>query len=151
MTDLCGHETASGDPCQLTASQSDGLCHHHTDSDAVADGGRPSKFDSCKDAILDAAQRGTTKEGCARAAGIAYETLRRWLEEKDEFSAAFKRARAKGEQELIEAVAEDDPRFVLERSYEYIKTEKVEQETTHKGDGFNVNINHHRREDMDDE
>lgn len=140
--ELCGYEdTTSGEPCQLTASQDDGLCHHHTQTDARADGGRKSKFTEDRVSnILDAAEAGTTIEGCARAAGIHHSTLYQWLDEKEEFSEAFQRARSKGERELLDKVADKDPKFVLERSYEYIKTEKreVEQETTVKGDGFTI-------------
>ena len=96
----------------------------------VSTDGRPSKFKDARESILEAARRGTTKEGCARAGGVTYETLRTWLDEKSEFFAAFKRARAEGESALVEATAEQNPKFVLERSYDYVKKQEIE----HSGD-----------------
>ena len=61
--------------------------------DDDAHGGRPSKLDDVRDDLLEAAERGTTKEGCARAAGIATSTLYDWLDQFPEFSEAFNRAR----------------------------------------------------------
>lgn len=114
-------------------------------------GGRPSKFEKAKGPILEAARNGTTKEGCARAGGVTYETLRTWLEEKDEFSVDFRRERAKAEQDLVEAAREEDPKWVLERSYDYIKTEKreVDAEHEHTGEGggpIEVTVNRERYE-----
>lgn len=102
--------------------------------DRESRGGRPSKFEKAKEHILDAARNGTTKEGCARAGGVTYETLRTWLEEKDEFSAKFRRERAKAEQDLVEDARDDDPKWVLERSYGYVKTERREIEGEHEHD-----------------
>ena len=136
--DTCGHPTEESEPCQLPASRSDGKCHLHTESGDRADAGRSSKFDDVHDDVLEAAGNGTTKEGCARAAGIHPSTLYDWLDQKPEFSEAFNRARARAEQQLVEAAAEEDPKWVLERSYGYVKTERheveadIDQTTTHE-------------------
>jgi transposase-like protein len=138
MTDdeICGAECADGTPCEHPA----GSCpvSSHT-GDSSGAGGRPSKFDEDRKAdILQAARNGTTVEGCARAAGIHHSTLYEWLDEYPEFSEAFERARAKGEQRLVEDVVDEDPKFILERSYDYVKTERreieadVDQTTTHE-------------------
>lgn len=130
--DICGAETASTDePCQHPAGSCPVSSHQDdvsgTDRDGA--GGRPSKFtDDRRDRIKEAARRGTTVEGCARAAGIHPSTLYDWLDEYPEFSEAFNRARAEGEQRLVEDVAVEDPKFILERSYDYVKTEKREVE-----------------------
>lgn len=109
-------------------------CHHHGDDDTPAAGGRPTKLTpDRREEILDAARIGTTMEGCARAAGIGVSTLYEWLSRGDdgeepyaEFSEAFKRARAKGEQRLVAQVHQSKPEFILERSYGYVKTERRE-------------------------
>lgn len=133
--DKCGAECVDGSTCQNPA----GSCpvDSHTDTNR----GRPSKYSEERvNDILSAAQRGTTIEGCARAAGIHHSTLYDWLDAKPEFSEAFNRARAKGEQRLVDAVEEKDPKFLLERSYEYHKTEKreVDLEGSLSGEGFTV-------------
>ena len=129
--DICGStDTNSGEPCQNAAghgTDSDiGPCHLHPAR------GRPSKFnEERREAILEAARRGTTVEGCARAAGIHHSTLYDWLDSFDDFSEAFNRARAEGEQRLVEEVAVEDPKFILERSFDWVKTQEVQ----HTGDG----------------
>lgn len=146
MTDgVCGAECVDGSECQHPA----GSCPVGSHSDARADGGGskpgpkgPNKFDEeHRGAILTAACRGTTVEGCARAAGIGTSTLYEWLDDFPEFSEAFRRARAEGEQELIEAAVADDPKWVLERSYDYVKTERRELEHSGEIDGFEFSIN----------
>lgn len=132
MTDdnICGAETASTDgPCQHPAGSCPVSSHSSdaTEGDGSGAGGRPSKFtEDRKDQLKKAARRGTTIEGCARAAGIHPSTLYDWLDKYPEFSEAFNRARAKGEQKLVEEVAIEDPKFILERSYDYVKTERRE-------------------------
>lgn len=129
--DICGAECADGTPCEHPAGSCPVSSHGDTtsDSDATDAGGRPSKFtEDRRDQIKQAARNGTTVEGCARAAGIGPSTLYEWLDEYPEFSEAFERARARGEQRLVEEVADDDPKFILERSYDYVKTEKREVE-----------------------
>ena len=103
--------------------------------------GRPKKLADKKDDIHEAAERGLTYEGIARVAGVGSSTLREWRNDYPEFEAELQEARARGEQKLIERVAEDKPEFILERSYDYIKTEKreidadVDQTTTHSLEG----------------
>ena len=133
--DICGStDTSSGEPCKRPAgwgTESEiGPCKDHE----VAKGGRPSKFnEDRKERILQAARNGTTKAGCARAGGINESTLYDWLNKYPDFSKSFKRARAEGEQQLIQD--EDvDPEFVLERSYGYTKSQEIE----HSGDGLTI-------------
>lgn len=129
--DICGStDTNSGEPCQRPAgwgTDSDiGPCKQHPSR------GRPSKFTpDRREAILKAARNGTTIEGCARAAGISHTCLYDWLDNYPEFSEAFNRARAEGEQRLVEDVTEEDPKFLLERSFDYTKKQEVE----HTGEG----------------
>ncbi len=91
--------------------------------DDEAHGGRPSMLDEYEDELLAAARKGLTYEGIARVAGVGVSTLHEWRDEHDQFSESLERARAKAERELIEDV---DAEFVLERSYGYVKTERLE-------------------------
>ena len=105
------------------------------EGDDEAHGGRPSKLEEYKDDILAAAEQGLTYEGIARVAGVGVSTLHEWRNQHDQFSESLERARARAERELIQEV---DPQFVLERSYDYVKTERreieadVDQTTTHE-------------------
>lgn len=93
------------------------------DGDDEAHGGRPSMLNEYEDELLAAAREGLTYEGIARVAGVGVSTLHEWREEHDQFSESLERARAKAERDLIEDV---DAEFVLERSYGYVKTERLE-------------------------
>jgi hypothetical protein len=55
------------------------------------------------------------------------------LNKYPDFSKTFKRARAEGEQRLIQD-ENVDPEFVLERSYGYTKSQEIE----HSGDGLTI-------------
>jgi hypothetical protein len=120
--DVCGAETADGEPCQNPATDGDScwLAEHGGNAD---DSGRPSKLEEYEDDILEAAEEGLTFEGIARVAGIGVSTLHEWRDEYPQFSESLNRARARAERDLIQEV---DPEFVLERSYDYVKTERRE-------------------------
>jgi AcrR family transcriptional regulator len=122
--DICGAETTSDKPCQNPAGE-DGSCWipSHNDPDAENPHGRPSKLEDRREDIMEAAERGLTLEGIARAAGVGVSTLREWRTKHDDFSAALKRARARAEVDLIEDASAE---FVLERSYDYTKSQEVE-------------------------
>lgn len=122
--DICGFENATnGEPCQHAPSKADGRCHIHTEVEGErAPGGRPRKYEDRREDILAGARSGMTIEGCARLGGVAKDTLYRWLREYDEFSDAFKRARAQGELQHIKNVDDNGSRFILERSFGYTKT-----------------------------
>lgn len=128
MTGTCGHPTNDDGECKNPAG-SNGRCwipSHNPESDADQPG-RNTKFtEERRHAIIDAAKNGLTQKGCARAAGIGESTLYEWLDAHPEFSERFRRARNQAEMELVEAVRHDDPKFILERSYDYTKTEKRE-------------------------
>lgn len=139
--DICGYEdTTTGQPCQHPA----GSCPVPSHSDTAPDGGnpqgRPSKFteDRAHNAI-DSARKGLSKAGCSRAAGVGKATLERWLDGRDEFRNAFRRARNEGEVALIEDGLHDPDtdgamaRFLLSTSFDYVKTEKREHATEDGG------------------
>jgi len=104
--------------------------------------GRPSKLKKYHDDIMDAAERGLTYEGIARVAGVGVSTLREWRDTDPKFDAQLEQRRAIGESRLVDRVVEEKPEFILERSYDYIKTERREVEGEHEhrveGDGFVV-------------
>lgn len=125
-TERCGYDL-DGQPCQLPASRDDGRCHHHTGiEEERARGGRPSQLEDVYDDVMDAAERGLTYEGIARVAGIGLSTLNDWRDKHDEFAQELEQKRAVGEMRLVDRVVEEKPEFILERSYDYIKTEKRE-------------------------
>ncbi len=150
MTDrICGStETSSGKPCQNPAGMGTereiGPCNRHLEVQ-----GRPSTFnDEAAREAIEAARWGTSISGCARAAGVPESTLRSWLDRSlefvtesgdvEDFSRAFRRARAKGEQVLIRGAllrgeTEDGQeidgqhaRFLLSTSFKYQKSERHE-------------------------
>jgi hypothetical protein len=134
---ICGADTTGEQPCQNPAGEN-GRCwipSHNPDSDDENPHGRPSQLDKYEEDILNAAKEGLTYEGIARVAGIGVSTLHEWRGENDDFSESLERARSKAERELIQDV---DAEFVLERSYDYVKTERreieadVDQTTTHE-------------------
>ena len=144
--DVCGHPTEGGDgpPCELPASKSDGRCHHHTETDERANGGREWTIDeSDHEDILTAAREGFSKAGCARAVGVDEKTLRRYVDAHDDFRRDFMRARHRGERTLLkgplveregeaESIDGQHARFLLSTSFDYQKTEKKELE--HSGE-----------------
>lgn len=123
--EICGAPTQEGNKCQNPGRES---CPWHNEQGERTEKspGRKSKFDDVKKDLLQAAKNGTTKEGCARAAGIDKSTLYTWLDERPEFSDEFRRARAKGEEKLVKKVLDRKPEFILERSYGYTKKQEIE-------------------------
>jgi hypothetical protein len=131
----CSATKNDGEPCTFTAKYDDGKCGVHSDENPRQDpGGRPSELGQYKDDILHGAEQGMTLAGCARMAGVAEKTLHAWLNKHDEFRKSLRRARAQGELKRLDNVNESGSRFILERSYGYVKTEKRE----HTGDEDNA-------------
>jgi len=138
MSDVCGYETTDGQPCELPPSRSDGRCHHHTDAGERKNGGRDFAIDtSDHDAILEAAELGASKAGCARAAGTTRQALQRYLDSHEDFRTDFARARHRGERELLRgALYESDDetrdmdgqhaRFILSTSFKYAEKKELE-------------------------
>lgn len=130
--DICGSEdTTSDDPCQFSPGDS---CPYH-DTDDPPDNGRPSKFDDVRDELLSAADSFLNIEQVANKGGVAKSTLYRYLDEHDDFQNEFKRARGDAADRLIQRALDprDDidvpfARFLLERSFKFIKTERQEVE-----------------------
>jgi transposase-like protein len=140
MTDeICGYQAQDG-PCQNPATEGD-HCWIDSHGGDVDGHGRPSKLEDVWDDVMDAAERGLTLEGVARAAGIGVSTLRDWRSNHEDFSAALRRARASAERDLI---TEADAEFVLERSYGYTKEQEVEV----SGDGFDLTLGDKEKEQL---
>jgi hypothetical protein len=140
--DVCGYPTAKGTPCQHpTTDDGDAdRCYIDAHNEADTESGDPGRDWSIDEAdhddILEAAELGASKAGCARAAGVEKSVLHRYLNAHDEFRNAFARARARGEQRLLRGpLIGDDAgpdmdgqhaRFILSTSFEYAKTERKE-------------------------
>lgn len=150
MTDdeICGYETVNGGGCQNRAGDN-GRCwipQHNPDSDDENDGrGRPELLDEYRDEVLKAARQGKSISGCGREAGVDESTIRGWLERHADFSRAFKRARAEGEDEWIREGRGPDgdssfAKFMLNTSYDYKETEKREV-TGEDGGPVELNLN----------
>jgi len=140
MTDQCGHPTADGEPCQhpTTGDGDEDRCWidaHNNAAVETGQPGRPSKLGEYEDDILTGARQGMTLEGCARLAGIDESTLHRWIDKYDEFRKSLKRARAQGELQHLQSVNDAGSRFILERSFGYVKTEKREVDASHEHAG----------------
>jgi len=137
-TELCGADTTDDEPCQNPAGE-DGSCwiptHGSDDDDVENPQGRDFAIGEDDHAdVLEAAETGMSKAGCARAAGVDKASLLRYLDAHEDFRTAFERARARGESELIEGGLRDDDvdtsmaKFLLASSFDYKKTEKREVE-----------------------
>jgi hypothetical protein len=128
--DICGStNTSSGEPCGFTPGES---CPYH-DTDDPPDMGRPSKFDDARDDLLAAADSFLNHKQVANKGGVSRSTLYDYLDKHDDISDRFKRARADAAERLVQRAL--DPRdeidiqfarFLLERSFKFIKTEKRE-------------------------
>lgn len=122
----CGHDTASGDACQLPGSFADGKCHHHTEVNGPEDAGRPTKLTRDRQekiaSIIE--QGGSITEACRRA-GIHRETFGNWMQRGEEqsegvfaeFFDRLVRARGEGEgtyrQALLQTAIETDDTATL--------------------------------------
>jgi hypothetical protein len=161
--DVCGATMGNGEECTYAAKHADGRCGIHTDEgeDVETDGGtnrgRPSKFnDERSTAAIEAAKIGKSKAGCARSAGVDEHTLERWLDKHADFRSDFRRARALGEDKLLQDGMYDPEadsqmaRFLLSSSFGYKKASK--QEVEHSGgiDGFEFTINAGSSDDDED-
>ena len=131
--DICGYEAPNG-PCQNPATEGDS-CWIESHGGHVNGHGRPSKLEDRWDEIMRGARQGMTLEGCARLAGVAEKTLHQWKNEHDDFRKSLKRARAEGELKHLQSVDDAGSRFVLERSFGYVKTEKREVDASHEHTG----------------
>ena len=136
MTDdeeLCGETKADGEPCDYRAKYDDGKCGVHTDE--KDNFGRPSQVAEHEGDILTGARQGMTMEGLARLAGVAEKNLYVYLNKNPDFRKSLKRARAQGELKHLQSVNDSGSRFVLERSFGYVKTEKREIDAEHEHSG----------------
>lgn len=132
MTEQCGAETTSGEPCKNDAES----CPWHGVDDPP-DNGRPSLLDEYRDDIIVGARQGMTLAGCARLAGIDESTLHRWINKYEDFRKSLRRARAQGELEHLQSANDSGSRFILERSFGYTKSQEIE----HSGESAGIVIN----------
>ena len=84
--------------------------------------------------LLAAAREGKSERGCARAVGVSWAQLDRYLDAHPDFRSNFTRARGEGESRLITGglhdgnVSDSMAKFLLSTSFGYVKTEKQEVE-----------------------
>ena len=144
-TDICGAECHDGSKCQRPAgwgTESDiGPCKTHDPTAEGLGAGRDASIsESDHEDILEAARTGASLRGCARAAGVSHDALRRYLDSHDQFRASFARARAEGEAQLIEDGLRDSDtdssmaKFLLKTSFNYVETERHEHRVDEDAD-----------------
>lgn len=146
--EICGHPTGPESECQNPATEGEN-CWIESHGGSVSGHGRPSLLEEYQDDILAGARQGMTLEGCARLAGIDESTLHRWINKHQDFRKSLRRARAHGELQHLQSVNDSGSRFILERSFGYIKTEKKEI-TGEGGGGLNINIQRVTEENVDE-
>ena len=105
-----------------------------TDGDEGSSRGRDAKLDDVLDEILDLAELPMSDRGVIRLSPICWSTHRNWKNERPEYVDAWEHHRGKAERKLAEEVARNDPRFLLERAFDYVKTEKREIDQTTDGE-----------------
>lgn len=128
-SEICGEVKNDETLCEYAPKYDDGKCGIHSEENEDQDpGGRPSILEEHKDDILVGARQGMTLEGCARLAGVDESTLHRWKDKHEDFRKSLMRARAQGELKHIQSVNDSGSRFILERSFGYVKTERREHE-----------------------
>jgi hypothetical protein len=133
--DICGEEKADGEKCTYTPKYDDGKCGIHTDEkDNI---GRPSEVAKHEDDIIVGARQGMIMEGLARLAGVDPSNLYRYLDRNPEFRKRLKRARAQGELQHLQSANDNGSRFILERSFNYTKSQEIE----HSGESAGIVIN----------
>lgn len=145
-TEQCGEIKNDGEPCVFTPKYEDGKCGIHSDKSGTKQG-RDSKFANCEDDILDAADSYLNHEQIANSGGVVKQTMYNWFDEHPGFLDSFNRVRAKAADRLIQRGLDPHDeidmkfvRFLLERSFKFIKTERREHE--HAGeDGGPIEVN----------
>ncbi|MFW6435656.1 MAG: hypothetical protein ACOCY1_04675 [Halovenus sp.] len=133
--DRCGAETTGDHPCKNPAGEN-GRCwipSHNPDSEGEDPNGRPSKFERVKNDLLEAADGYINLKQVANKGGVSRSTLYKYLDEHEDFSDSFKRARGEAADRLVHRALDPDDeidvtfaRFLLERSFKFIKTERQE-------------------------
>ena len=162
--DICGAETASGEPCQNPTTE-DGACWipSHNDPDAENPQGRPSKLtDERQETIVEWIRDLRDLTSAAEKAGVTYRTVKNWLDEgqrqiaedpEDEwdrrvdFFQVCADARADAKAELLDRMEDPDvdwrmvswklERLYREEFYLPVKQEieqTVDADVTHEGD-----------------
>lgn len=138
--DTCGASTPTG-PCNNPATEGD-HCWIDSHGGDVDGHGRPSKFEDHREEILEAAKEPIKTRDVARSVGVGKSTMYDWLDQNEDFSDAFRRARSEAARELVRRGLEDPDvdtgmiRFLLERTFDYTKTQEMEL----TGDGLTLNI-----------
>jgi|AKVG01.1.fsa_nt_gi hypothetical protein len=138
--DTCGHITNDGTRCQKSGNKKDGKCYIHSDHEEV-NMGAPSKFDDAKDDLLSNAEEYITTKQVAQGAGVSKQTLYNYIQMHDDFAEEFRRRRSQASQNLIQdaltgEVDSSFAKFLLQTSFDFIKTEEKLVDENHSKDNF---------------
>jgi NAD-dependent DNA ligase len=98
--------------------------------------GRESDVHDHLDEIERLAKKPISDRGVIRLSDISWKTHKRWRnkdgEEYERYRDVWETSRGVAEAKLADEVAKNDPRFLLERAFDYTKEQKIE----HEGDGL---------------
>lgn len=143
---ICGAETQSGRKCQKSGNKDDGKCHIHS-RHSETNIGNPSKYEDVRDELLEKAEEYITTKQVAHGAGVSKQTLYNYIQQYDDFAEEFRKRRSKASQKLIRdqmngEVKASMAKFLLQTSFDYIKTEEKLVDENHDKDtledGFTV-------------
>lgn len=153
MTEKCGAETTSGEPCQNPADS----CPWHNTED-TPDTGRPSKLSyERQEQIASELEQGKSLNSAARKAGVTPQTVFNWLDrgqaekEQDaenaytEFLERITRAKGYGEDFYFNLALElakenGDHRFIASLMKQRYPDSWGETETGVESDGVTINV-----------
>lgn len=144
--DICGYEGTDGEePCQNPTTD-DGdpnrcwIPSHNPSKDGGDPQGRPPTVADHIDEIVQLAELPVSDRGVIRLSPIGWSTHKEWQNKEGEPYATYRerwdKHRGKAERKLAEEVAQNDPRFLLERAFGYTKEQTIE----HEGDAANVTV-----------
>jgi transposase-like protein len=154
MTDDCGHIKNDGEPCTYEAKYPDGKCGHHTASDEVGDGGRPTKLTrERQEQIAAAIESGKSITSAARMAGVSRNAVYDWMEKGEtqeegvyaEFHDRLMRARGHGEDFYYNLALElakenEDHRFIASLMKQRYPDSWGDTETGVEADTVEINV-----------
>jgi len=153
MTEKCGAETTSGEPCQNPA---DSCPWHNTEN--PPENGRPSKLTHAKqEAIAADIEQGRSMRSAARKQDLTPQTVMNWMQrgesdleedkanEYTDFFERITRAKGYGEEWYMQTIIElaqenEDHRFLMSLMKQRYPDSWGETETGVESDGVTINV-----------